>query len=85
LRQLFYHLDPSYSRDTTGDFYPLLNLTSGYFGLSRPYKDLILRSHNPTRIICASPEVRFSLLSDTTSSPLSSSSGKWVLRFQRNI
>lgn len=56
LQQLFYHLDPAYSRDTTLDFNPLLNLTSGYFGLSRSYKDLILRSHIPTRIICASPE-----------------------------
>jgi len=85
LRQLFYHLDPAYSRDTTLDFHSLLNLTSGYFGLSKSYKDLILRSHNPTRIICASPEVRFSLPSYTTSSPLSSSSGKWVLWFQGDI
>ena len=59
LRQLFHHLGPAYSRDTTLDFHPLLNLTSGYFGLSSSYKDLILRSHIPTRIICASPEVRF--------------------------
>jgi CDP-diacylglycerol--glycerol-3-phosphate 3-phosphatidyltransferase len=59
LRQLFYHLDPARSRDTTPDFQPLLNLTSGYFGLSKLYKNLILRSHVPTSIICASPEVRF--------------------------
>ncbi|KAN0123968.1 CDP-diacylglycerol-glycerol-3-phosphate 3-phosphatidyltransferase [Russula decolorans] len=56
LRQLFYHLDPARSRDTTPDFQPLLNLTSGYFGLSKLYKNLILRSHVPTSIICASPE-----------------------------
>jgi CDP-diacylglycerol---glycerol-3-phosphate 3-phosphatidyltransferase len=58
LRQLFYHLAPARSRDTTPDFQPLLNLTSGYFGLSKLYKNLILRSHVPTSIICASPEVR---------------------------
>ena len=58
LRQLFYHLDPTHSRDTTPDFQPLLNLTSGYFGLSKLYKNIILRSHVPTSIICASPEVR---------------------------
>ena len=59
LRRLFYHLDPARPRDTTCDFQPLLNLTSGYFGLSKLYKNLILRSHVPTSIICASPEVRF--------------------------
>ena len=59
VRQLFDHLDPAYSKDSALDFNPLLNLTSGYFGLSRSYKDLILRSHILTRIICASPEVRF--------------------------
>ena len=58
LRQLFYHLDPARSRDTTSDFQPVLNLTSGYFGLSKLYKNLIIRSHVPTGIICASPEVR---------------------------
>ena len=59
LQRLFYHLDPANARDTTLDFRPLLNLTSGYFGLSKSYKDLILRSHILTRIICASPKVRF--------------------------
>jgi len=58
LRQLFYHLDLARSRDTTPDFQPLLNLTSGYFALSELYKNLIIRSHVPSRIICANPEVR---------------------------
>ena len=58
LQQLFYHLDPARFRDTTPDFQPLLNLTSGYFGLSELHKNLILRAHVPTSIICASPEVR---------------------------
>lgn len=58
LQRLFYHLDPANSQDTALDFHPLLNLTSGYFGLSRSYKNLILRSHILTRIICASPKVR---------------------------
>jgi CDP-diacylglycerol--glycerol-3-phosphate 3-phosphatidyltransferase len=59
LRQFFHHLSVANSRDMTLDSRPLLNLTSGYFGLSKPYKNLILRSRIPTRIICASPEVRF--------------------------
>jgi len=85
LRQLFYHLDPARSRDTTLDFHPLLNLTSGYFGLSKLYKNLILRSHVPTSIICASPEVRILSHLNASNSQLSSSSGEWILRFQGNI
>ncbi|KAI9508465.1 hypothetical protein F5148DRAFT_979747 [Russula earlei] len=56
LRRLFYHVGHIDSRHMTPDFHPLLNLTSGYFGLSNSYKNLILRSHIPTSIICASPE-----------------------------
>lgn len=56
LRLLFDHLLGADDRHTTGSFHPVLSLTSGYFGLSDLYKNLILRSHIPTRIICASPE-----------------------------
>jgi hypothetical protein len=66
LMQLFDHLRHANSRDTTLDFRPLLNLTSGYFGLFDSYKNLILRSRVPTRIICASPEVRIHIPSNTT-------------------
>lgn len=59
LRQLFGHFGAGNSRDATFDFRPLLDLTSGYFGLFKSYKDLILRSRIPTRIICASPKVGF--------------------------
>jgi CDP-diacylglycerol---glycerol-3-phosphate 3-phosphatidyltransferase len=37
---------------------PLIDLTSGYFGLYAPYQDLILNSHADCRIIVASPSVR---------------------------
>jgi CDP-diacylglycerol--glycerol-3-phosphate 3-phosphatidyltransferase len=37
---------------------PLMDLTSGYFGLYAPYQDLILNSHADCRIIVASPSVR---------------------------
>ena len=57
LRLLFDHLQAVDYQDTTANSYPLLSLTSGYFGLSDLYKNLILQSHVPTRIICASPEV----------------------------
>lgn len=36
---------------------PLVNLTSGYFGLYEPYQDLILSSNVDTRIVCAAPKV----------------------------
>lgn len=39
---------------------PLLDLTSGYFNLYKPYQNLILRASNvTTRIVAASPKVRF--------------------------
>jgi len=85
LMQLFDHLRPANSQDTTLDFRPLLNLTSGYFGLFDSYKNLILRSRVPTRIICASPEVRFHIPSNTTNDSTLLSIGEWFLRFQGNI
>lgn len=57
LRLLFDHLRGADDRNTTASFHPVLSLTSGYFGLSDLYKNLILRSHVPTRILCAGPEV----------------------------
>lgn len=37
---------------------PLLDLTSGYFGLYRLYRDLILKSSSlDTRIVCSAPKV----------------------------
>lgn len=37
---------------------PLLDLTSGYFGLYRPYRDAILKSSSlDTRIVCSAPKV----------------------------
>ena len=63
LRLLYDHLRASDDRGTTADFHPLLSLTSGYFGLSDLYKNLILRSQVPTHIICASPEVPLAFFS----------------------
>lgn len=39
------------------DTRPLVNMTSGYFGLYEPYQDLILSSDADTRIVCAAPKV----------------------------
>jgi CDP-diacylglycerol--glycerol-3-phosphate 3-phosphatidyltransferase len=36
---------------------PLLDLTSGYFGLYKKYQDLILQSSTSCRIVAASPKV----------------------------
>ncbi|KAI0062368.1 CDP-diacylglycerol-glycerol-3-phosphate 3-phosphatidyltransferase [Artomyces pyxidatus] len=53
LHLLFSHLAPA-TQDTGA--HPVLNLTSGYFGLYEPYQKLILQSFVDTRVICASPE-----------------------------
>ena len=86
LRLLYDHLGAADCRDMTPDLQPLLSLTSGYFGLSNLYKNLIIRSHVPTRIICASPEVHLAfLLSKRIMTNFCQSPGEWLLRFPRNI
>lgn len=85
LRQLFGHFGTATSRDATLDFRPRLDLTTGYFGLFKSYKDLILRSRIPTRIICASPKVGLPVLFITTNNLMLLSLGKWFLRFQGGI
>ena len=85
LGQLFDHLSPASPRDITPDLCSLLDLTSGYFGLYKSYKDLILRSRIPTRIICASPEVRSPVLSSTTTKSMLFPLGERFLRLQGNI
>lgn len=53
LSMLFDHLaSPEHCLDQE----PVVNLTSGYFGLSREYQDLILRSNVGCSIIAASPK-----------------------------
>jgi CDP-diacylglycerol--glycerol-3-phosphate 3-phosphatidyltransferase len=54
LSLLFKHLA---SQTISSTFKPLLDLTSGYFGLYSPYQDLILNSSVDCRIIAASPKV----------------------------
>jgi CDP-diacylglycerol--glycerol-3-phosphate 3-phosphatidyltransferase len=83
LGQLFDHLNRPNSRDTAPDFRPLLDLTSGYFGLFKSYKDRILRSRIPTRIICASPEVRFPVPSNMANSSMSFSLRRMVFTVPR--
>ncbi|KAI6005760.1 hypothetical protein EDD15DRAFT_2426499 [Pisolithus albus] len=50
---LFHHLAPQTSSVVPT---PLMNLTSGYFGLYRPYQDLILKSSISCDILVASPQ-----------------------------
>ena len=52
---LFKHLSQVLA--TSSDPKPVVNLTSGYFGLYEPYQDLILKSGISTKILCASPLV----------------------------
>ncbi|KAI6132057.1 hypothetical protein EDD16DRAFT_669646 [Pisolithus croceorrhizus] len=51
---LFHHLAPQISSFVVPT--PLMNLTSGYFGLYRPYQDLILKSPISCDILVASPQ-----------------------------
>lgn len=37
---------------------PLMDMTTGYFGLYRPYRDLVLQSPVGCRIVCSAPKVR---------------------------
>lgn len=48
---------PTETEDKDKTERPLVNLTSGYFGLYEPYQDLILSSDVDTRIVCAAPKV----------------------------
>lgn len=61
LSMLFHHLSEHHNSDSSGNNQyngPLVDLTSGYFGLYKDYRDLVLRSDLRTRIIAASPKVR---------------------------
>ena len=53
LSTLFEHLEHR------TDQRPVMDLTSGYFGLSKQYQDLILKSNVGCSIIAASPKVNF--------------------------
>ena len=64
LSMLFGHL----SREgTPTSLNPSMDLTSGYFGLYRPYQDLILRTSINCRIIAASPMVCFGVIHTSVS------------------
>jgi len=52
LSLLFDHLS---TQGVSTNFKPSMDLTSGYFGLYKPYQDLILQSSIDCRIIAASP------------------------------
>ncbi|VDB82845.1 unnamed protein product [Peniophora sp. CBMAI 1063] len=53
MSMLFKHISKAVAA-STGEK-PLINFTSGYFGLYDPYQELILTSGIDTRILCASP------------------------------
>lgn len=56
LHTLFEHISAETNPKET-DARPLMDITSGYFGLYKPYQDLVLNAPINTRIICASPKV----------------------------
>jgi CDP-diacylglycerol--glycerol-3-phosphate 3-phosphatidyltransferase len=55
LHQLFLRLD-DYSKRSSA--VPLVDITSGYFGLNKTYQELIRRSQSDVRVLAASPKVR---------------------------
>lgn len=54
LSMLFRHLS---TQEVSASCNPIMDLTSGYFGLYKPYQDFILNSSIDCRIIAASPKV----------------------------
>ena len=56
--ELGQHQDPL-KADEGGEKYagPLIDMTTGYFGLYRPYRDLVLHSPVGCRIVCSAPKV----------------------------
>ncbi|EKM55253.1 uncharacterized protein PHACADRAFT_143344 [Phanerochaete carnosa HHB-10118-sp] len=59
LSMLFHHLSGQHDNDRNRNGHydgPLIDLTSGYFGLYRDYRDLVLQSDLRCRIISASPK-----------------------------
>ena len=64
---------------------PLLDLTSGYFGLYHPYQEHILASDVETRIVVAGPKVKYPSFLYIQSYDLSILLGKWVLWVIWNI
>ena len=54
---LLFRLLDSKMLETNGRKRPLVDLTSGYFGLYSPYQELILTSDVETRIVAAGPQV----------------------------
>ena len=59
LSMLFSHLSQQHSRkDDQHDDGPLMDLTSGYFGLYKDYRELVLQANLRCRILAASPKVR---------------------------
>lgn len=78
LKILFEHLDKLNTAQR-----PLIDLTSGYFGLYREYQDLILRSANvDCRIVASAPRVSFL---DDFNSLRSFSSGERILRIEGHL
>ncbi len=63
MNALFNELSSSKSSQSGG---PLIDLTSGYFGLYKNYRDLVLKSEASCRIIAASPKVCDGLPSEMT-------------------
>ena len=52
IASLFRNLDGAQTNDP-----PLVDLTSGYFGLSKSYQELVRTSRVDCRLLCASPKV----------------------------
>lgn len=89
LQSLFYHLDltapPKSPPGEKPRPRPLLDLTSGYFGLYKPYQDLILASGNvDSRIVAASPKVDCPFI-DRPLVHSAPPSGKWILWLERGF
>jgi CDP-diacylglycerol--glycerol-3-phosphate 3-phosphatidyltransferase len=64
---------------------PTVDLTSGYFGLSKLYQSFVLQSGVHTQLLCASPQVRNHASAFLHRSFSHCTVGKWVLQCTRYI
>lgn len=56
--ELAQHQEPVRSEEGSNGYAgPIMDMTTGYFGLYHPYRDLVLQSPVGCRIVCSAPTV----------------------------
>lgn len=82
MASLFHHLN-QFGGATGGR--PLMDLTSGYFGLYKPYQELVRTSTVDCRILAASPKVSLLVAIRYRVKLMLCASGEWILWISRDL